>query len=122
MSSDTQDTARHDVVEPPTILVVSTRVADGRAVVEINGELDLSGTHTVGTAVRGLLESSLSVERIEVDAARVAFVDSSGLHLLLDLRARAAARDVAFEVVAASDMFRRVVGMAGVAEMLLPPR
>jgi len=122
MSPDANDTTRHDLVEPSTILVVNSRVADGRAVVEIAGELDLSGTQTVSVAVRGLLEESPSVERIEIDATKVAFIDSTGLHLLLDLQANAADRNVAFEVAAASDAFRRVVEMAGVAGFLLPSR
>lgn len=121
MSSDTRSTTGGGLVEQPLILAVSRRTVGRRALIEIDGELDLAGTQMLRTAVLGALDEPHEVERIEVDTTKVAFIDSAGLHLLLTLRENAAKVDVPLEVVAASRPFRRVVELAGLDGVLLPP-
>lgn len=120
MSSDTRGSVGGELVEQSLILAVSSRTIGRRAVIEIDGELDLAGTQMVSAAVLGLLDGPHEVERIEVDATKVAFVDSAGLNILVNLRADAARANVPLEVAAASLPFRRVVELAGLDELLLP--
>lgn len=120
MSSDVRGTAGDGYVEQAVILEISSRTVGRRAVIEIDGELDLAGTQLLRAAVHGALEDPDEVDRIDVDTTKVAFVDSAGLNLLLKLREDAARADIRFEVAAVSRQFRRVVELAGLDDVLLP--
>jgi len=121
MSSDTRSTAWGGLVEQPLILAVSHRTVDRRALIDIDGELDMAGSEMLRTAVLEALEDPDEVDRIEVDTTKVVFVDSAGLNLLLNLQVDAARVNVALEVAAVSRSFRRVVELAGLDDVLLPP-
>jgi len=74
-------------VPVPGTLTVSRAVANGTVELALDGELDLAGA-------RGLEESLAAAERegparLVVDLARLAFIDSSGLRVLLQANARA---------------------------------
>jgi anti-sigma B factor antagonist len=76
-------------------LTISSAVADGTVSLALEGELDLAGA-------RQLEESLAAAERegparLVVDMGRLAFIDSTGLRLLLQADARA--REHGYELV-----------------------
>ena len=63
------------------LLEICVEFEDGRWLLELSGELDLSNVTTLEDELR-MAEASLA-ERIVVDLERLRFIDSSGLHALL---------------------------------------
>jgi anti-anti-sigma factor len=59
----------------------------GRATVIVTGEVDVSGRDAVGARLREVQSNGNS--HVTVDMRRVEFIDVSGLHVLLEARARA---------------------------------
>ena len=86
--------------------------AGGLAVIELIGEIDLSNAD----AVRASLESTVSTshDRIVFELARLDFLDSSGIALVL--WAAAQARSV--ELRRPSDIVRRIIEVTGLSEIL----
>lgn len=101
------------------LLSMSSQRHGSRAVVEISGELDLSGTELLKSKLREVLAEG--VDTLEIDASRLGFIDSVGLTMLLAFRLNTVKEGVAFRVVAASEQYARVVRLAGLADDLLPP-
>ncbi|HYF47056.1 MAG TPA: STAS domain-containing protein [Acidimicrobiales bacterium] len=79
--------------------------------VRVSGELDLAGAD----AVRVALDEAIGdeAERVELDLGDLAFLDSSGLSVFIELAVR-----VPVSTVSASDAVRRVVTVTGVDEVL----
>jgi anti-anti-sigma factor len=75
--------------------------------VRFSGEIDMS------TAPM-LIEAVLQAESSEIDLSGITFMDSSGMHALIDLKA---ARP-SLRIVAASPTVRRLVQLTGLAEHL----
>jgi anti-sigma B factor antagonist len=101
--------------ELPQFALTVRRRGD-RARVALLGELDLHGADEVRSAAAALLDAG--VRRLDLDAAELAFVDSSGLKALLDIRHDALARGVEVTVVAASQRLRWVVEVTGAGDLL----
>lgn len=124
MGSDTEENRAGETVPGSKLggdllLSVSSQRHGSRAVVEISGELDLSGTETLKTKLREVITDD--VDTVEIDTSGLSFIDSVGLTLLLAFRLNATKSGVAFRVVAASDQYVRVVRLAGLDTELLPP-
>jgi anti-anti-sigma factor len=104
----------------PTDVLGISSYSDGRtAVIELEGELDLHGSSRLAAEVEQLLVDS--AERLQIDAERLTFADSAGLRAILVARDEAQARGLGFELTRVSDPVARVIRMAGLAEILLPP-
>lgn len=67
---------------------VKIEKTNGRAVINLDGRFDIKSNVTFRNATKPLLEDA-GLDAIVVDFARVPFVDSSALGLLLLLRAQA---------------------------------
>jgi anti-sigma B factor antagonist len=100
------------------LFVVTPRRAEGRAVLEIAGELDLHGTTLLTAAANTLLEERPRPDALDVDATGIEFIDSSGLAALLQVRDRAGSAGIAFHVTGGSTEFRRIVGLTGLDQLL----
>jgi anti-sigma B factor antagonist len=100
------------------VLSISSRRSGSRAVIEIDGELDMQGTAPLKAELQKVLANA--VDLVEIDASRVRFVDSAGLTALLAVQADATNAGMGFRVAAASDQFTRVVNLAGLDDVLLP--
>lgn len=109
----------HRYDEDNVILSISTRRDGPRAIVDIEGELDLAGVETLKEQVRSVVDQE-ATSVLEVDAGQVAFVDSCGLAALVTIRSDALSAGIAFRMTAASDHFLRVVKLAGLEEWLVP--
>lgn len=94
---------------------------DGDVVtVVVSGDVDLSAAPAVADAI----EEALAVDGAkwtEVDLSGVAFLDSSGITLLLRGRRRADECGVGFRVVGARGIVRQVLEMTGVWDHLCAP-
>jgi anti-sigma B factor antagonist len=92
--------------------------SDGaEATIILGGELDLRSVDRFLACVRDVLEGHPAL--IAVDARGVAFMDSSGLAALLHARSMSGHAEVPFRVDDASPQVRRLVGVAGVEELLM---
>lgn len=85
-----------------------------------SGEIDLSNSDQVDTAVTEALRSHL--RRLDVDLAEVRFIDSSGIHALMRCRTRAIEAGCSFAVGNAQPMIYRVLEVSGVVEALAVTR
>jgi anti-sigma B factor antagonist len=85
---------------------------DGHPVVSIEGELDLSTTEVVWAAVHEVLVRQPG--RVVFDLGRLAFMDSSGIALLV----RVAQRVPDVELRNPSQIVRRLIELTGLAETL----
>ncbi|GIF96050.1 STAS domain-containing protein [Catellatospora citrea] len=87
------------------------------AVVALSGEIDLTVRDelldTLCSAIR-----TAGVTRVVVDLAQVSFMDSTGLHVLITARERALGSGVAFHVVGATGIVRRVLAVTGLLKLL----
>jgi anti-sigma B factor antagonist len=93
---------------------------NGRAIVFISGEIDMSSSPAVCDALSTAQQGSTDVI---VDLSKVTFIDSTGINSLI--RAfRRAPDDGSLQVVGAKSIVRRVFQITGVSELLLlePPR
>ena len=82
-------------------------------VVRLRGELDVSCAREVRTAIDDAIGAE-GVQRIELDMAEVAFIDSTGIGVLVGAMQRAKASGQEVEIVAVSVPVRRVLDMTGV--------
>jgi len=102
---------------PGESLQITSDTTDGLGRIEIEGELDMTGTEPLGAAVRSALASG--AERILIDLGATSFIDSTGLALLLDAQRTAHAADRPLRVVAPPGSEARVVvNLAGLGRVL----
>ena len=100
---------------PTASITVETVVSpDGTAVLSIAGELDLATEVAVGAALDAVLAQQ--PVRVVFDLARIEFIDSCRLLLVVATAAGAAA----VEVRNPSCVVRRVIELAGLDSMLQP--
>lgn len=98
-------------------LSITCQQYGSRSIIELSGELDLNGSDHLVEQLQEILPTG--VNRVEIDAARVTFTDSSGLRAVLWARTAASAQGVEFEVTAVSPRVERVISMAGLRDILL---
>jgi anti-sigma B factor antagonist len=96
------------------LTVNRTRVG-GVALCVATGDLELSSVGELRVAVLGAAEG---VERLRLDLSGVAFIDTSGLAALLELRSSLHAADVGFEITAVDGAVRRAVEITGLSDLL----
>jgi len=94
--------------------------ADGVAEVALSGDLDMSATFRLEPALDRLLSSG-QVGELVLDLGGLAFLDSSGLGLLLATYERSRDAGTAMSIVGPSPEIQRVFRLAGV-EGVLPLR
>lgn len=87
---------------------------ENQAVVAVRGEVDLATAPLLLREVRACL--SLRVESVVVDCKHLSFLDSAGVHALLDAHRDAADHGVTFTVKSVAPQSRRVLEVTGLAE------
>jgi anti-anti-sigma factor len=93
-------------------------VEAGRVVVALAGDCDLAVRQEL-TAV--LLDAVRSADVVVVDLAEVEFMDSSGVHALVEAHHAAVAGDRRLYVQHAVGVAAQVLAVTGVGELLSPP-
>jgi anti-sigma B factor antagonist len=108
--------AEPDRAEP---LSISVRERADAVTIVLAGEFDLDGLDPFTETLQELIEERPA--RIDIDAAAVRFIDSSGLKALLHAHHRVATAGSRLRLVVVSDAVRRVITLAGVGDDLLLP-
>jgi anti-sigma B factor antagonist len=84
--------------------------------VAVTGEIDLATAPQLREAVETAF--SFGAPEVLVDLAGTTFMDSSGLHVLIDAARRAAEQGRTLTIDCPPGNVRRVIDLAGVAELL----
>ena len=100
--------------KPDLLRVTVEPLEDGR-LIRAAGEVDLS---TAAALRRELDAASMEADTVLLDLSDVTFIDSTGLHLLLDASHRSAGTDWSFFIVRPSEAVRRLIELSGTAELL----
>jgi len=87
---------------------------DDRAVVLVQGDVDLATAPTFLREVRATL--ALPIAGVAVDLGGVTFMDSSGINVLVKTRREATERSITFTLGAVPEQARLVLDVAGLAE------
>jgi anti-anti-sigma factor len=95
-----------------------TSAQDGRAVVSLVGECDLTTREELTTVLLAAVDSA---PVIVVDLAGLRFIDSSGVHGLVTGHHAARRQGHRLHVVNAGGAVAHVLEMTGVGELLAPP-
>jgi anti-anti-sigma factor len=95
-----------------------TAAADGRAVVSLVGECDLTAREELTTVLLAAVDSAPVTV---VDLAALRFIDSSGVHGLITGHHAALRQGHRLHVVNAGGAVAHVLDMTGVGALLAPP-
>ncbi len=97
------------------LLHVTAEPLDDARLVRAAGEIDLSTVAALRRAVDAARKEAVTVL---LDLSGVTFIDSSGLHLLLEASRSSAASDWAFFVVRPSEVVQRLIDLSDTAGRL----
>ncbi|MEU0157087.1 STAS domain-containing protein [Micromonospora fulviviridis] len=95
-----------------------TTVRDGTAVVTLFGELDIAAA----SPLRDVLQAAIArAPLVQVDLARVSFIDSTVLNAFVNARGCATDTGASLALVNATGHVRRVLSMTGILPLLVEP-
>lgn len=97
----------------PELLRVTVKQLEDARLVRAAGEIDFSTVAALRREVDAAREEAATVL---LDLSGVTFIDSSGLHLLLEASQSSAVSDWAFFVVRPSEVVRRLIEVSGTAD------
>ncbi|MFE5394147.1 STAS domain-containing protein [Streptomyces sp. NPDC056568] len=100
---------------PERLLITRTTTDDGVGIVILAGEVDLDGS---GQLRDVLLSCVQSAPGTVVDFGEVAFLDSSGINVLITAHRAAEARGVWFRIAAPQYAVERVLQLVGVDTLI----
>ena len=95
-----------------------TTVSDGTAVVTLFGELDIAAASPLGDVLQAAIARA---PRVQVDLARVSFIDSTVLSAFVNAHGRATDSGVSLALVNPTGHVRRVLSMTGILPALSTP-
>ena len=102
-------------MQTPDLLRVTADPLQDARLVRATGEIDVS---TVAALRRELDVAREEDATVLLDLSGVTFIDSSGLHLLLEASHTSAVSDWGFFVVRPSDVVKRLIQVSGTADRL----
>ena len=94
------------MIDPTPLL--RSEYEDGRLVILLSGEIDLSNAETLETQVGQAIQVA-NVREVVIDLTAIDFIDSRGLRLLTRIATAVADRDATLAVVAPTDSIARSV-------------
>lgn len=100
----------------PAAFSVDVRPARDRVVVAPQGELDLATVEGVRAEIAELRSRGFS--DVVLDLRGLTFLDSAGIHLLLDSHRAAEARGLAFSIIDGPEPVGRALELTGVSHVL----
>ena len=95
-------------------LVITTQPDPTCYTIAVAGEVDISNAAKLRDAIDMALEQP--TEAVKLDFAQVAYIDSTGIGVLVGAAHHAADRNLAFSVANAQPGVMRVAGLLGVVE------
>ena len=93
-------------------LTITTNPSPERYVVSVAGEIDISNADKLRNAIDLALEQP--TDRVELDFSQVAYIDSTGIGVLVGAAHHASERSRAFAITGAQPNVVRVVQLLGV--------
>jgi anti-sigma B factor antagonist len=105
-----------DGASPPDPLTVERHAVGRRAVLRVSGEVDLSTVDVLRSAVGVALDDG--AHELWLDLTPTAFMDSSGLHVLLEAQTRLRELGRRLAIVCPDGVVRKLFEVAGVATAL----
>jgi anti-sigma B factor antagonist len=100
----------------PEAFEVRDLVSGGRHVLILSGDLDLAAAGDLAAVLARV--SAQRPAALTIDLSGLRFMDSSGLHAIIDARTRCADRGVQFALIPGPRRVQRVFEIIGVAEEL----
>jgi anti-anti-sigma factor len=100
----------------PNLLRVTAEPLEDALLVRAAGEIDVSTIPALRTELEDARQNAVTVL---LDLSEITFIDSSGLHLLLDLSQVSSESDWAFFIVRPSKVVRRLIEVSGTADLLM---
>jgi anti-anti-sigma factor len=100
----------------PDLFQVTAEPLEDAIIVRATGEIDMS---TVDVLRRELDTARVEAATVLLDLSGVTFMDSNGLHLLLDASLSSAASDWGFFVVRPSRAVQRLIDVSGTADLIM---
>ena len=100
----------------PGVIRVWSRAAGGRTVLFVAGEVDLASVGVLRSEIAAALESDAG--ELWIDLCKTEFIDSSGLHLLVETARESERLHRRLAIVCPPGPIRRVIDIAGLADML----
>jgi anti-anti-sigma factor len=106
------DTPLIPPAEEPPGMAIDQATVGRRTVLGVSGEIDLS----TATMLRAAIESALdrAPRELWIDLSEIEFMDSTGLHALLDARRHAVTHNCRLAVVCPAGSVRRLLEITGV--------
>jgi anti-anti-sigma factor len=101
---------------PPGRLIITTEVDDQVARLALEGELDLASAGQVEDHLASLDQQSL--KRIVIDLDGLAFIDSTGLRILIQADARTRERGCELSLRPGDESIQRVFELTGALDVL----
>lgn len=98
-------------------LSITASTKNDVATIAVSGEVDVSNADSLRNEIEKV--ASENPQRVEVDLAQVAYIDSTGIGVLVGAAHRAAEAGYAFAVVNPQANVKRVLGLLGVEKDLM---
>jgi anti-sigma B factor antagonist len=95
---------------------VTRQLVGHRAVVAVSGEIDIATVGSLAQSVDGLLDDGAA--EVWIDLSRTDFMDSSGIHLMLETERRLAGLNRRMAIICPRGQIRRVFEVSGTAGVL----
>jgi anti-sigma B factor antagonist len=105
-----------DSMPNPHLFRVSAEPLDDAILVSATGEIDMS---TVDVLQRELTTAREEGSTVLLDLSGVTFIDSTGLHLLLEASHSSGISDGGFFVVRPSRVVQRLIELSGTADLIM---
>lgn len=96
-------------------LLIDVRRGSDRAVVRLEGELDMANAPAL---VSALADADLDGSILVLDLEKLRFIDSTGLRVILAARERSQERGQQFAITPGSAQIQRLLSITGVGEHL----
>ena len=99
----------------PDLLLVTVEPLDDASLVRVAGEIDVS---TIAKLRREVYAAREEGATVLLDLSDVTFIDSTGLHLLLEASRDSAGSEWGFFILRPSHVVQRLIAVSGTADLL----
>ena len=109
-------TSSANVAEEPFDFRITTTVRGSTSTIELEGEWDLAQQATTTNAITDALERRPAC--LQLDLSRLSFIDSCGVHVLIETRNRCAKQGARLVIIPGPRRVQRVFEICGLIEIL----
>ena len=95
---------------------VTRQIVGHRAVLSVTGDIDTGTIGTLAQSVDGVLENGAA--ELWIDLSGTEFMDSTGVHLMLETRRRVVALNRQMAIICPRGRIRRLLDVSGASRLL----